>query len=266
MNKILFKADFKSNWPIMLFVTGMLLLYTTIAVGMFDADSAESLEGMLKMMPEAMVKAFGFDGIGTEMTSYLANYLYGFIYLTFPVIYIVVVSANLIVKHVDSGSMTYLLTTPNTRKALATTQAVFLITTTALIIAFNACVAILMSVTMFEGLLDVGKYIMLNLVTFGTLYVVSSLTFFLSCLFNDAKTMLSIGTAIPILFIVIKMVAAIDDKLSSLKYLSLFSVINTSEILKNTSYNWAMIALTFIAGTVIYSASIYLFDKRSLNI
>lgn len=266
MNLVLFKANFKNNLGILIFIIAMLLLYTSIAVGMFDEDSAESLEGMLKMMPEAMVKAFGFDGLGTEMTSYLANYLYGFIYLTFPTIYIVMVANGLMAKHVDSGSMTYLLTTPNTRKKIASTQAIFLMTTTFAIILINAGIAITMAQLMYKGLLDIGPYIMLNLVTFGCLYVVSSLAFFASCLFNDAKNSLSLGAAIPILFIVIKMVSAISDDLSFLKYLSLFSLINTSEILANNTYSTIVVIGTLIGGTLIYFASITMFDKRSLSI
>lgn len=266
MNLVLFKANFKSNLGILIFITLMLLMYTTIAVGMFDPDSAESFEGMMKMLPEGMVKAFGFEGIGTEITGYLANYLYGFIYLTFPVIFIVVVANSLVAKHVDSGSMTYLLTTPNTRKKIATTQAVFLISTTLAIIIVNAGVAILMAQVMFSGLLNVGPYIMLNLVTFGCLYVIGSLTFFFSCLFNDAKNSMSVGAAIPVLFIVIKMVGAISEDLSFLKYFSLFSLIDTAEILSNNTYNVMVIIGTLLAGTIIYLASIIMFDKRSLSI
>ncbi len=266
MNWVLFKATLKNNLGIFFFVTAMLLLYTTIAVSMFDPESAESFEGMIKMLPEGMVKAFGFEGIGTEITGYLANYLYGFIYLTFPVIFISLAANGLIAKHVDSGSMTYLLTTPNTRKTIAITQAAYLIVSLFVIIAFNASVAILMSEIKFAGLLDTGSYIMLNLVTFGTLYVVSSLCFFFSCLFNDSKNSLSFGAAIPILFIVIKMLGAISEDLSFLKYFSLFSLIDTGEILSNNSYNVMVLFGTLLLGTIIYASSIVLFDKRSLSI
>lgn len=266
MNLVLFKANFKNNLGILIFITAMLLLYTTIAVGMFDPESAESFEGMMKMLPEGMVKAFGFEGIGTEVTSYLANYLYGFIYLTFPVIFIVVVANGLIAKHVDSGSMTYLLTTPNTRKKIATTQAIFLISTLFFIILINASVAIIMAEVTYSGLLDIGAYIMLNLVTFACLYVVTSICFFFSCLFNDSKNALSFSAAVPVLFIVIKMIAAISDDLAFLKYFSLFSLINTGEILSNNTYNVMVLVGTLVVGTIIYFASITMFDKRSLSI
>lgn len=187
MNKVLYKADLKNNWPILAFITGMLLMYTTIAVGMFDPTSAEALESMMKMLPEGMIKAFGFEGIGTELTGYLSSYLFGFIYLMFPVIYIVAVSNNLVAKHVDSGSMAYLLTTPHTRVKLILTQGIFLISTLCLMMLINLLTALIMSVAMFPGQLELFNYGMLNLITFGCLYVISSLSFLFSCLFNDTK-------------------------------------------------------------------------------
>lgn len=119
---------------------------------------------------------------------------------------------------------------------------------------------------MFSDLLDMEKYFMLNLVTFSILFTVSAICFFISCLFNDYKRAISIGAAIPILFIVIKMIAAIDEKLSFLKYFTLFSLVDTAEILSNNTYNVMVIIGSLIGGIAVYAASIIMFDKRSLSI
>ena len=266
MNKVLYKADFKSNWPILAFITGMLLMYTTIAVGMFDPTSAEALESMMKMLPEGMIKAFGFEGIGTELTGYLSSYLFGFIYLMFPVIFIVVVSNNLIAKHVDSGSMAYLLTTHHTRIKLASTQSIFLISSLGVMMMINLLTALIMSATMFPGQLDMFAYSILNFITFGCLYVISALSFFFSCFFNDSKKSLSFSAGIAIFFVVIKMVSGISQDLSFLKYLSIFSIINTDKILTDGAYNLVVLLTTLGLGSLIYLGAILVFDKRSLNI
>lgn len=266
MNKTLFKANFKNNWGILVFITGMLLMYTTIAIGMFSPESAESLEGMLKMMPEAMIKGFGFDSLGTELTGYLGSYLYGFIYLTFPIIYIVIVAQNVMIKHVDSGSMAYLLTTPNTRKKIALTQASFLGSTVLLVLGVNVLVAILMSMAMFSGHLRIGAFLLLNLTTFGTLFLITSFNFFLSCILNDPKKMIGIGASIPILFVVLKMVSALGDQLAFLKYFTLFSLIDVTRILSDTGFAVTVSIITLLLGTAIFYASIIVFDKKSLNI
>jgi ABC-2 type transport system permease protein len=266
MNHILFKYNIKSNLGIFVFITAMLLLYTTISVGMFNPDNAESLEAMFNMLPEGMIKAFGFEGIGTELTQYLASYLYGFIYLLFPAIFTITASNKLIAKHVDSGSMTYLLTTPNKRIKIATTQALYLIIATFVIMAINVSVALIMSGLMFPGLLNITKYLGLNLVTFMVLYTVASIGFFFSCLFNDTRNSLAFGAGIPIVFIVLKMVAGISEDISFLKYFTLYSVVDVDKIMNDGSYVLLSSLALFLVGSLIYAGSVILFNKRSLSL
>lgn len=266
MNTTLFKANVKNNLALGLFITCLLLLYTTISVGMFDPINAESMESMLSMMPEGMVKALGFDGLGTELTGYLGHYLYGFIYLVFPIIFTIITSNKLIAKHVDSGSMTYLLTTPHTRKTIARTQAIYLAFSSFMIIAINTAVAIAMSQMMFKGLLDIPAYLGLSLVTYLCIYVIGAIGFFFSCLFNDVKNSLSFGAVLPILFVVLKMVSAVSEETEFLKYFSLYSVIDVNQILTSSSYTLISSAALLLLGTVIYVISIELFDRRSLSL
>lgn len=266
MIKHLMKVNIKSNLGIFIFVVFMLMLYTTISVSMFNPESASTTQAMLEMMPEGMVKAFGFDGLGTDMTSYLSNYLFGFIYLVFPMIFTVVVSNKLICKHVDSGSMTYLLSTPHSRRSIASTQAIYLVVASFLLIFINTSIAILMSEIMFPGKLEIMKYLAINLVTYLCIFVISGFGFFLSCLFNDTKNSLAIGTSIPIFFVVIKMVSNISDDLSFLRFFSLYSLVDIGRILSDNTYTLLVSIFLAVLGSIIYMASIHLFDKRSLSI
>ena len=79
MNSTLFKTDLKSNWVIFTFIFGMLMIYVSTSIAMFNPDTAEAMDAMFSMLPEGMIKAFGFVGLGTNLTTYLAGYLYGFI-------------------------------------------------------------------------------------------------------------------------------------------------------------------------------------------
>lgn len=242
----------------------MLLLYTTISVAMFNPDNADMTDAIMKMLPEGMVKAFGFEGLGTDLTGYISNYLFGFIYLVFPLIYTVIVANNVICKHVDSGSMTYLLTTPNTRKKIATTQAVYLALSTALIYVINAGVAVIMSELMFPGLLDAGIYLQLNLLGFMCVLVISGFGFFLSCLFNDTKNSIGLGASIPVLFVVLKMVSAVSEETAFLKYFTLYSLVDIPKVLEGGSYAFVTSGVLFILAFAIYAAAIELFHRRSL--
>ena len=84
MNKALLVANLKANWGVWLFVTLMLLIYVSTSVTMYDPTSMEKMEDMFKLLPEGMLKAFGFDNLGSDLTGYLGHYLYGFIIVIFP--------------------------------------------------------------------------------------------------------------------------------------------------------------------------------------
>jgi ABC-2 type transport system permease protein len=132
--------------------------------------------------------------------------------------------------------------------------------------AINLAAALIMSSIMFSGQLQVLNYSILNLITFGCLYVISSLSFLFSCLFNDSKRSLSFSAGLGIFFVVVKMISGISEQLSFLKYLSLFSIIDVERILSDQSYNLMMLLATFSIASLIYALSIIIFDKRSLNI
>jgi len=236
MIKPLYKATLKSNYAIGLFVSLVIMMYLVIAISMFDPKSAEALEGLMKMLPDGLAKAFGFNKLGTELTGYLGHYLYGFIFIIFPMIYTIIVAYKIIAKHVDSGSMAYLLTTPHSRVKIATTQAIYLISSLAFIFIINVVVGIIISESIFPGLLNIGKFIALNWITYLVVVSMGGIGFFFSCFFKETKNTLSFSIAIPLLFLVFKMISGINDKLDWLKYLSLYSFVDIETILTSNLF------------------------------
>ncbi|MEA1961641.1 MAG: ABC transporter permease subunit [Bacillota bacterium] len=266
MNKTLFIENMKSNWGIFTFVAGMLLIYVTTSVTMFDPEGAEVMQAMLKMLPEGMMKAFGFDDLGTDLTSYLGAYLYGFIFLIFPLIYTVILANKLVVKHIESGSMAYLLTTPNTRVRIILTQALYLISSTLVLMAIEIIVLIAMAQTKFPGHLDIANFLALNLVTFLVLIVAGGISFLFSCMFNDTKNAIAFGAGIPIIFFVLKMVSEISEKVEFLRYFSIYSLVMPDTIMNDGSYTTIVCLILVSAAVILYGSAICLFNKRSLAI
>ncbi len=266
MNWTLFKATLRANWTIALFFTLFIMIYVVSSIGMFDPNSAEAMEAMLKMLPEGMVKAFGFQNMGTDLTGYLSNYLYGFILITFPMIYCVIMANRMIAKHVDSGSMAYLLTTPNSRTRIATTQALYLVISLAVAMTANIALAVVMSESMFPGMLEIGGFLALNWVTYLTMLVVGGIGFFCSCLFNETRFSLSIGAGLPVLFLVFRMISTLSDDISWLKYLTIFTFVNVKEILTDTSYVPPVTFILLAISSALYVSAIGIFNRRSLAI
>jgi ABC-2 type transport system permease protein len=72
-------------------------------------------------MPELMA-IVGMNPASAELVSFLEAYLYGFIMLVFPMLFCILSTNKLIARHVDRGSMTYLLAAPVKRETVAFTQ------------------------------------------------------------------------------------------------------------------------------------------------
>ncbi len=265
-NKTLFITTLKANWTILLYIILICMIYIVTSVTMFNPDTPEFTETMLQLLPKNMLEAFGFTNMGTNLTSYLAGYLYGFILLVFPFIYTAIIANRLIAKHVDSGSMACLLSTPNTRVRIASTQAIYLFTSTIALYAVIYSAALILSVSIWPGLLDMGLYAVLNLVTLSTALVSASLGFLSSCVFSDTRRSTAFGAGVPLVMIVLKMVSGISDKIEWLKYFTVYSLIDVNRILEGGTYSLFATIILLSVSIVLFASGIIVFNKKSLII
>jgi len=266
MNFSLLKSNIKSNWVIFAFIAFMLTIYTTVSVGMFNPENAELMEGLMTMLPEQMVKAFGFSDLGTELTTYLAGYLYGFIMFVFPIIYIVITANSLLAGHVDKGTMAYILSTPNKRNRIVITQIIYFILAISVLITYATMVVIIMSAIMWPGHLDYIGYIFLNIVTIVILTSIGSVCFLASAFFNDSKKSVGAGAGLAMFFVMINMLSGVSEDLDFLKNLTPVSLLDANRILEDFSYGLTVSGMLIIILSVIFFISIKVFEKKNLPI
>lgn len=248
------------------FIAMMLTIYTTVSVGMFDPDGAKLINSLMEMLPEVMVKAFGFDQLGTELTTYLAGYLFGFILVIFPIIFIVFTANSLVASHVDKGTMAYILSNPIKRTTVIKTQIAFLVATITALITYAAIVVIVMSAVMWPGLLDVKNYIILNIVTVSLLVAISSICFLASSFFSTSKYSVGASSALVTVFIMVNMLKGVSAELEFLKFFTPISVLDTTRILTDSTYAFIVVACMVAFSLVTFIASAVVFDKKDLTI
>jgi beta-exotoxin I transport system permease protein len=266
MNKTLFLASLKANWKLLLSALGLLLIYQSTIMSMYDPESTAGMNALVASLPEGMVTAFGFDGLASDLSSFIGTYLYGFIFLIIPLIYIVPTANNLIARHVDRGSMVYMLATPNTRPKIARTQGVFLYSSLTLLLIVSTFTGVLIAELAVPGELKIGNYLLLNLVTLSMHLVLCGIAFLASCFFNDSRSAITVALGVPLAFLLIDMMSGFGDKLAFMKYMTLFSVIDVQKIFSDHAYGWwSSLIMLGVAGLLML-VSIRVFDKRSLNI
>ena len=144
MNTTLFKKEIKSNWLLLVIFLAVLSVYGSMITIMFDPKMGDSLKLMAESMPQ-MFAAFGMNNPGTTLLQFVSSYLYGWLFIGFPGVFIIILTNRLASKYVDNGSMAYLLAAPVKRWKIMLTQAVFMLLclvimvgfVTALILAFS---------------------------------------------------------------------------------------------------------------------------------
>lgn len=263
MSLMLMKTMVKKNWRLFSVFLGVLTMYLIIIIYMFDPQDMDQFISMLDLFPENMMQAMGFKSVFTDLTGYLASWLYGLLMLAFPMVYCIILSNRLVAKMIDNGSFANLLSTPNSRRKIILTQGVFALLSVAVLFFFVVGISLVFCAVSKPGLLDAGAFIRLNLTTMLVSMVVMMISFFFSCLFNESRQATGLGSAIPIAFLLINMIGGVSEKLEFLKMFSIFGFYDPVELVYGSGV-WK-INLVYIALVItLFAGSIMVFDKKRL--
>ncbi|MFP4457227.1 MAG: ABC transporter permease subunit [Clostridia bacterium] len=266
MSLPLFKNTLKRNYLVALVILAILIMYLSIINTMYDPAQQDSFKNMLDLLPKAMVSAMGFDNIGSDLTSFLVHYYYGFIIFMFPMIYFIIIANRLVAEHVDKGSMSFYLSTPITRVKIVLTQAIYLIFSIVVIHTIIAILGVLISEAMFPGLLDIAVFIKINIGAAFLTIALSSFSFFFSCLFNQTTKSLAFGAGVPLMFFVFNMLSNVSDKYSIISKLTIYSIFDIEKIMQGELSIFLVILAFSIISLVFYMGGIYVFSKKDLPI
>lgn len=261
----LIKKEMKSQIKILILFLIVISIYSTVIVMMYDPQLGESLHMMAQSMPE-LFAAFGMQDPGLTMMDFIINYLYGFILIIIPIIYIIVTSYRLIAKYVDKGSFAYLLTTGHSRVQVILSQYISLTCGVFILVAYATVLNYTTSYLLFDEALILKNFLMLNVGLFILHLFFASLCYLTSCTFNEIKYSIGMGGGVSLLFILIQMLSQVSEDIQFLKYftpLTLFDPQNIA-ILDNQAIG-KIIVLLILAIVFIISGTI-IFKKRDLSL
>lgn len=264
MSWALLKANFKYNYLIWGLMTAIFFMYFAIMLSMYDPDYLEAMQQVIMMLPPSLVQAMNFDSMGTDLFSFMSGYMYGFLLFLFPMVVSIVINHRLVSSFVDSGSMAYLLSTPNSRTKIITTQLIFsLLSITMLFVVYTA-LALLLCEAMFPNQMQVGNFLLLNLYALVLYFAIGGIGFFFSTLFSDKSTSLSFGIGLPVAFLIFQMLSNADEKLEGFKYVSMFTLFDFEKIGIDNSYVLISMGILILISSVFYGLSIVIFNQKNL--
>ena len=246
MNKTLFRMEWKSAWKLLLIFILILAMYFSIMLTMFDPELGSALAQFEKLMPEMMA---------ATLVDFFSTYLYGMIMIMFPFLFSVILSLRLLVKKVDNGSMTYLLSCGEKRSRVWMTQLAVLLSALFLLIAFCTLMGIVCSILMFPGDLDIAAFLRLNLGCLLLQTALASISFLASSALNEYRHAALIGAGTGVVFIMIQMLANMKGNLEKLQYATIMTLFDTQGLIANEAQAWARLGvLLLIAGSCLLIA------------
>ncbi|NLW11812.1 MAG: ABC transporter permease subunit [Clostridiaceae bacterium] len=265
MSTALFKHSFKKNWLLLLIFFAVLTMYITIMIAMFDPDDMEAITSMLELFPADLMTAMGFSQFITDLTSYLASWLYGLLMQSMPMVYCIILGNRLVAKKVDNGSFASYLSTPVSRTRIIVTQGLYALISVIALFAAVFGVGVATSELLLPGLLDMDMFLQLNITTMLVSMSVMMICFFFSCLFNDSSLSTGFGAGLPIVFLLANMLGGTSKDLEVLKKFSLFGWYDPIELVRG-DMDWTINLIYIALVIVLFIASVLIFRRRQLPI
>jgi len=265
INWTLYKRGVQGSLRMLIIFAAVITMYFTVIISMFDPALGSALDEFAKAMPELMAMV-GMNPASAELVSFLEAYLYGFIMLVFPMIFSMLSANKLIARHVDRGSMTYLLAAPVKRETVVFTQMKVMGTGIFVLVLYATLLGIVNCEISFPGELDIGKFILLNAGVLCLHLFIGGICFLCSCIFNDSKYAVGVGAGIPALGFILQMMANAGKELENVKYATFFTLFDSDGIIAGEPGGvWGMLAL-FAGAIVLFSSAIVIFSKKDLHI
>ena len=264
MSGALFRRDAALAWRPFLIVGAVLAMYASVVASMFDPKLGESLNLIMESMPE-LFAAFGMANPGTTLAEFLANYLYGFLYLALPLVLILLLNSRFLVRWIDRGSMGWLLAAPLSRRRLAATQAAALAVWMTLACLWVTALGFGCAEGMFPGELEADRFLAMNLGLWALLQLLAALCFFAGCAVPDSRLATGVGGGACVLFLLLDILAGMGDKWEALRFFTPLTLYDPMGLAAGTAAPWPPAVLAG-AALALYAASAAVVCRRDLSL
>ena len=196
--------------------------------------------------------------------------------LLLPMVFVIITANGLLAGQVDSGSMTYVLSTPTKRRAVTVTQMVYLVSALFAMFSLLTIVSVI-SIAIVGGnsfAINFSEILLFNLGAFLTTFAIAGYCFMCSAIFNRTKHSLGIGGGLTIFSLVCTILGLFGSSvvpsamrisaMNFFNYLSIITLFDTVAILDGAlNYLWKFgILLAF--GIITFIVGILRFDKKDL--
>ena len=261
----LLKRDMIQIFKPMIIFIAVLGMYTGVIVYMYNPEMMTMLTEYQRLFP-GMLQAVGMTGVATNLIEFMNMYLYGFLMIIIPMLYIIVIGNSLIMRYVDTGSLACIMSTPNSRKKIIVTQVFSMVAGVTVLMILITVMGVVACSIFFPGELNIKYYLQLNGSMLLVQLVIAGVVFLSACIFNESKNFYAAGAGIPVLFFLIKMLANMGEKLELLKYFTVYTLFPQDMIVSGDSGSAVYNIILALLGAGLFFTGIMIFTRKDFSI
>lgn len=263
MNGTLFRRGMQTSWKITALLAAVLSLYISMIVSMFDPKLGESLAAMAESMPQ-LFAAFGMDQPGATLTEFMANYLYGFLLVVFPLVLALLLVWRLIARPSDRGDLVWMLSGAQGRLRVLLSQLGALVCCQLLLAVYCAALGAGCAGAMFPGELDLPAFLRMNAGLFGLQLFLAAACVLLACLFGEMRRGFGVGAGLCALFLLLKMLSDAGEKTELLRWFTPLSLFDPDGLLAASGSAAMGAAVLYLGAAGMLAAACVRFCRRDL--
>lgn len=257
------KRNFR-NLSIWTFVVVFLTL-TTMAMYPYVKDMGDSMAGMMKMMPQGMLKAFGIDPQMWSSILGLYNAYYGFYLVLLMGIFSGTNGANALAKEQRDKTSEFLFAQPFTRKEIFVTKMWTVLTLLVLIFGIQMLFTCLGIFIFADGQADWSIFGIMHIHGFFLLLFFTCMGVMLSVLLRPKLNFMGVIVGIVFGSYFLDAISKAIEQVSWLGYLSPNNYLNFNIFTPNYGLNIPAIVFFFTLSMILVFVSYFIFKRKDIG-
>lgn len=178
----------------------------------------------------------------------------------------IILSLRLLVKKVDNGVMSYLLSSGVKRTTVWTTEMLVIVSNMFVLILFCTGLGIICSQIMFPDKLDIFVYISINIGVYILHLALLGICFMCSSIFNEYRLATLFGAGFPIIFILIQMLSNMEGSMEWLKYMTILTLFDSNKLISGDNEAYLMLGGLAIIAIVCSIIGVAVFKRKNMSL
>ncbi|WP_313489563.1 ABC transporter permease subunit [Exiguobacterium sp.] len=266
---LLIRSLFKQvRKPVLAYSIGTSLYLLMLALLYPSMMKTGLLEAKLEALPPEVLKAFQYDKVTgfNNVLDLLGGNYYGLIFQVIASLFLLSLTARLVARPIDNGELIVYLAAPITRNDYTLAVASVIGLASLLLVTLNGLVLMVADWWMSGITIDTMVLWRIQLNALMLLFAIGTFTLFIATLFDEERRAFSLAGSVLVLSIVLTILSELSDKTEWLRYLSVFSLFNTTQLLEGTNHFLLHSVILFVLFLIFLTGAFVQFGRRSLSI